>query len=207
MEELSHGSDGGSVCARTRRIVRSSSSACLPLLCGASFRTPNFVVEARTAEHRPDRGRARRERTGSSIAKAWLGTELPGLANTLSDPGQADRGRGRRPDVLRFQQRPGDRPEHGGRGPDRSHPRLGPPARGDAHHLRRLFRRPHAALGRRGSLAPQRGRTRAAPARPDRRRPARPARRSGARGGSSRSRNTPRTSCRSTARAIPSRGS
>ena len=32
---------------------------CLPLLCGASFRTPNFVVEARDGRGRQDRGRAR----------------------------------------------------------------------------------------------------------------------------------------------------
>jgi hypothetical protein len=49
---------------------------CVPLLCGASFRTGNFVVEAPTqsiartvAEH------AETERV--NIARAWLGRELP----------------------------------------------------------------------------------------------------------------------------------
>jgi hypothetical protein len=49
---------------------------CVPLLCGASFRTDNFVVEAPTqsiartvAEH------AETERV--NIARAWLGRELP----------------------------------------------------------------------------------------------------------------------------------
>ncbi len=49
---------------------------CVPLLCGASFRTGNFVVEAPTqsiartvAEH------AETERV--NIARAWLGQELP----------------------------------------------------------------------------------------------------------------------------------
>jgi len=50
--------------------------ACVPLLCGASFRTGNFVVEAPTqsiartvAEH------AETERV--NIARAWLGRQLP----------------------------------------------------------------------------------------------------------------------------------
>ena len=49
---------------------------CVPLLCGASFRMGNFVVEAPTqsiartvAEH------AETERV--NIARAWLGRELP----------------------------------------------------------------------------------------------------------------------------------
>ncbi len=50
--------------------------ACVPLLCGASFRSDNFIVEASTksiartvAEH------AETQRV--NIARAWLGRELP----------------------------------------------------------------------------------------------------------------------------------
>src|SRR4051812_36731551 len=50
--------------------------SCLPLFCGASFRTPNFVVEARTAEVARTVGE-QAETCRVEIARAWLGRELP----------------------------------------------------------------------------------------------------------------------------------
>jgi hypothetical protein len=64
---------------RARRAARGAYFALviiLPLLGGASYRSPNFVVEART----PDVARKvaeHAERCRSTIAQAWLGHELP----------------------------------------------------------------------------------------------------------------------------------
>jgi hypothetical protein len=62
--------------AQGLRAVAAFVSGCIPLLSGASFRTANFVVEAPTqsiaksvAEHA--------ETYRLSVAKAWLGRELP----------------------------------------------------------------------------------------------------------------------------------
>jgi hypothetical protein len=52
----------------------------LPLFCGASFRTPNFVVEARTPEIARTVGE-RAESLRVEIAKAWLGRQLPNWSN------------------------------------------------------------------------------------------------------------------------------
>jgi hypothetical protein len=48
----------------------------LPLFCGASFRTANFVVEARTPEVARTVGE-HAEKCRVEIARAWLGRELP----------------------------------------------------------------------------------------------------------------------------------
>jgi hypothetical protein len=53
---------------------------CVPIFCGASFRTPNFVVEARTLEIAKAVGE-HAERCRLNIAKAWLGRELPTWPN------------------------------------------------------------------------------------------------------------------------------
>ena len=50
--------------------------SCLPLFCGASFRTTNFVVEARTADVARTVGE-HAEKCRVEIARDWLGRELP----------------------------------------------------------------------------------------------------------------------------------
>ncbi len=62
--------------ARRLGLVATVVVGCLPLLCGASFRTTNFVVDA------PNQSIARTvaehaEADRVSIARAWLGRELP----------------------------------------------------------------------------------------------------------------------------------
>ena len=62
--------------ARRLSLVATVVLGCLPLLCGASFRTTNFVVDA------PNQSIARTvaehaEADRVSIARAWLGRELP----------------------------------------------------------------------------------------------------------------------------------
>ena len=105
------------------------------------------------------------EKCRVEIARDWLGRELPNWPTPCPIRVKLTGGRGRRTDLLRLQRRPCDRPEHGGRGPARPDPRLRTSARDHAHHLRRVLRRPDAAVGGRGSVAPERGRARAAPAR------------------------------------------
>ena len=137
--------------------------ALVPGLAGASHRTTNFVVEAPTAEV-ARKVAEQAEACRASIAQAVARPGAPRLGHALPDPGQADPGRGRRPDLVRVQSGPGLRPGHDGRGAARPDPRLGAAARGHAHRLRRLLRRPDAPLGRRGGLAPERGPPRAAAA-------------------------------------------
>ena len=116
------------------------------------------------------------------------------LVRALPDPGQADRGRGRRRDLVRLRRRRVSDQTIERRGPARPDPRLVPAPRGHAHGLRRLLRRPDAPLGRRGGLAPERGPPRDRPARPDRRRACSPAAASmPARHACSASRSTPPT--------------
>jgi hypothetical protein len=58
------------------RPIAALAVVCLPLLCGASHRTTNFLVEAPNAEiARTVADHA--EKCRRSIAKAWLGKELP----------------------------------------------------------------------------------------------------------------------------------
>ena len=139
-----------------------------PFLGGASYRSTNFVVEANDAGRRPAGGRARRavprdHRPG--LARPRAGE----LEDALSDPRPADRGRGRRPDLVRVPPGAGHRPVDDRRGAARPDPGLRIAPRDHAHDLRRLLRRPDAAMGRRGRLAAQRGPGRAAAPRPDRR--------------------------------------
>ena len=164
----------------------------------ALARPPGLVAGAPAGPGRglaPDdqlrrRGPDRRGRPAGRRARRGLpGLDRQGLARPraarlvrpLPDPGQADPGRGRRPDLVRVQ--PGQVPDQDDdrRGAARPHPRLGAAARGHPHRLRRLLRRPDAPMGRRGGLAPQRGPPRAPPPRPDRPRPARPPRQPAAR--------------------------
>jgi hypothetical protein len=62
--------------ARVQRGLAVLILGCAPLLCGASVRSPNFVVEAPSPEI-AQRVARRAEQCRVSIAKAWLGRELP----------------------------------------------------------------------------------------------------------------------------------
>ncbi|HEU5116338.1 MAG TPA: hypothetical protein VFT74_06620 [Isosphaeraceae bacterium] len=62
--------------ATTRRAWAGLSLLLVPLLAGASYRTPNFSVEAATPEAAKSVG-DHAERCRLAIAKAWLGREIP----------------------------------------------------------------------------------------------------------------------------------
>lgn len=68
-------------CARPSSRVLSVvlSMGALPLLCGASHRTTNFVVEARSADV-AKKVAEHAEECRKTIARAWLGRELPNWA-------------------------------------------------------------------------------------------------------------------------------
>ena len=164
------------VSARDLASCRAGRWGSVPLLAGASFRSANFAVEAPTREIAATRGRTGRGMPDQH-RQGLAGPRAAHLEHAVPDPGQADRRRGRRIDLVRLQPRPGHRSAHDGRGPARPHPGLGLAPRSDAHHLRQLFRRSHAALGRRRGFALERRRARAAAPRPDRHRSAGPPRR------------------------------
>ncbi len=62
--------------ATTRRAWAGLSLLLVPVLAGASYRTPNFSVEAATPEAAKSVG-DHAERCRRAIAKAWLGREVP----------------------------------------------------------------------------------------------------------------------------------
>ena len=130
-----------------------------PFLGGASFRSSNFAVDApsrEVAERVAQTRRVASNRHRPGLARA----RVADLEHALPDPGQADRGRGRRLDLVRLHPGPSHRSKHDGRGAARSNPGFGLSPRGDAHDLRQLFRRSHAALGRRRRVALERRRPR-----------------------------------------------
>ncbi len=59
-----------------RRAWAIAALALVPCLAGASYRTPNFIVEAPSAEAAKQVG-DHAERCRKSIARAWLGREMP----------------------------------------------------------------------------------------------------------------------------------
>ena len=109
-------------------------------------------ARGRAAGRRPRRGVPRLGRAGLA------GPGAAALAGAVPGPGDDHPRGGGRGHRLRLRRGPGDRPGDPRRGSARPHPRLGPAARGHAHGLRRLLRRPDAPVGRRGGVAPERGR-------------------------------------------------
>ena len=142
----------GSTARRMSGELRSSSAVSFRF-SPARRSVPRTSPSMRRRARSPSASAERAEECRVSIAKAWLGHELAGVAIALSGASGDHPGRGRGPDLFRLPSGPGHRSAHDGRGPARSHSGVGAAARSHSHDLRELFRRTDAALGRRGSVA------------------------------------------------------